>query len=103
MKTTFNFFAAKLFIAVLLLALNCRAADYTVHMTAGWTFSPSSLTVEASDTVTWINDDDSFFHNATSSTGLWATGSLDFEESKTLSFDTPALIRIATRSFCPSA
>ena len=101
MKTTFNFFAAKLFIAVLLLALNCRAADYTVHMTAGWTFSPSSLTVEASDTVTWINDDDSFFHNATSSTGLWATGSLDFEESKTLSFDTPGTYPYRDSVFLP--
>ena len=88
MKTPFCFLAANFSIAFLL-ALNSRAADYTVHMTAGWTFSPNSLAIQAGDTVTWINSDDSFFHDATSSTGLWATGSLDFEESATLPFDTP--------------
>lgn len=74
-----------------LLVFNCRAADHLVHMTSGWTFSPSSLVVTAGDTVTWVNNDDFFFHDATSTTGLFTTGVLDTDETATLSFDTPGV------------
>lgn len=65
------------------------AANHIVHMTGGWEFSPASLTVEWGDTVTWINDDDVFAHDATSVTELWTTGAVDFEASATLTFNTP--------------
>ena len=89
MKTHFRL-VSKVFLTCLL-AFNSRAADYLVHMTSGWTYSPSSLTVIAGDTVTWVNNDDFFFHDATSTTGLWTTGVLDTDETATLSFDTPGV------------
>ena len=52
----FSALVALLFIAVLP-ALNVRAADHLMHMTSGWTFSPTPLTVIAGDTVTWMNAD----------------------------------------------
>ena len=90
MKNLFCFLAANFFIAVLL-ALNSRAADYTVHMTAGWTFAPNSLVISAGDTVTWVNNDAFFFHDATSTTALFTTLTLDTDETATLSFDTPGV------------
>ena len=86
----FSALVALLFIAVLP-ALNVRAADHLMHMTSGWTFSPTPLTVIAGDTVTWINNDGFFFHDATSTTGLWTTGVLDTDETATLSFATPGV------------
>ena len=86
----FSALVALLFIAVLP-ALNVRAADHLMHMTSGWTFSPTPLTVIAGDTVTWINNDGFFFHDATSTTGLWTTGVLDTDETATLTFDTPGV------------
>ena len=74
-----------------LVAFNSHAADYLVHMTSGWTYSPSSLVISAGDTVTWVNNDDFFFHDATSTTGLFTTGTLDTDETATLSFDTPGV------------
>ncbi len=89
MKTPFRL-VSKIILAGWL-AINCRAADYLVHMTAGWTFSPGSLVVAAGDTVTWVNNDNFFFHDATSTTALFTTGVLDTDETATLSFDTPGI------------
>ena len=88
MKSIFAPTAATFFLTVLL-AGNLPAADHVVHMTADWTFLPKSLVIPAGDTVTWVNEDEFFFHDATSTTALFTTGFLDFEESATLSFDTP--------------
>ena len=65
------------------------AANHIVRMTTGWVFSPSSLTINAGDTVTWINEDDVFSHDANSTTGLWGTGAVELGESVTLTFATP--------------
>lgn len=101
MKSTSAFIAPVLF-ATVWLALTSPAADHTVHMTAVYAFSPSDLEVEAGDTVTWINDDDTFSHDATSTTGLWATGSVDFESSATLLFNTPGIYPYRDSVWYPS-
>ena len=47
-------------------------------------FSPSSLTIDLGDTVTWTSHDQFFTRTVASDTGAWATGLL-FEEGDTFS------------------
>lgn len=66
-----------------------RAADHLVTMTSGLTFAPDYLEIQAGDTVTWYNADDSDTHNASGTSGLWTTGEVSFEDSRTLPFNNP--------------
>jgi plastocyanin len=70
-------------------ALTGWTADFAVHMTSAFAFFPDYLEIQTGDTVTWYNDDDTFTHDASSNTGLWNTGNVDFQSSATLQFDTP--------------
>ena len=64
-----------------------QAAQFTVQMTPSWTFNPSYLEIQASDTVTWINLDDSDSHDSVSTQGYWDSGLLDY--MGTYSFQFP--------------
>ncbi|PWU14995.1 MAG: hypothetical protein C5B50_16180 [Verrucomicrobia bacterium] len=63
-----------------------QAAQFTVQMTPAWTFSPSNLQIQASDTVTWVNMDDSDYHDSVSSQGIWDSGPVDYLGSYSLQF-----------------
>ena len=66
-------------VALLLLSPKLWAATYTVQMTSGDRFSPSTLSIGVGDSVTWMNAA-IFAHTSTSGTppptpnGLWDTG-----------------------------
>ncbi len=51
-------------------------------------FNPSTLTVTAGTTVTWINNDN-VDHNVMSSTGAFSSGTLANGQSYTYTFNTP--------------
>jgi Copper binding proteins, plastocyanin/azurin family len=58
-------------------------------MTSDYAFSPNSLEIQAGDTVTWYNNDEFDTHNAQSDDLLWDTGDVGYQESVTLTFNTP--------------
>ena len=61
------------------------AAEFTVEIN-DFDFSPRDLTVNSGTAVTWVNRD--FFpHDATANAGDWATGTLSWDDSATV---TPA-------------
>jgi plastocyanin len=55
-------------------ASTASAADQPVVI-AGFSFSPTPLTINVGDTVTWTNSDTSA-HTTTSDTGVWDSGGL---------------------------
>jgi len=63
-----------LFIAAATWGVLTDAADHTVTI-AGFAFSPSSLSIAAGDTVTWVNTDGAT-HTATDDGSAWDTGFL---------------------------
>jgi plastocyanin len=62
------------------------AADQSVAI-AGFAFSPSTVTVQTGDTVTWTNNDQ-ISHNATSVDNAWASGTLTSGATGAVTFDT---------------
>ncbi len=53
-------------------------------VTVGNSFSPSSLTIDLGDTVTWISQDQNFTRTVTSDDNVWVKGYL-YEEGETFS------------------
>lgn len=61
-------------VAVLLLSAGGAVGATTVNVAIpGLSFSPSSITINIGDTVTWTNTD-TIIHTTTSNTGLWDSG-----------------------------
>lgn len=63
-------------------------ADTSTVSISDSTFSPSTITVAAGDTVTWTNND-SPIHDITSADGTWTSGILNPGESFSQTFDDP--------------
>lgn len=55
---------------------------------AGTSFTPATLTVTKGTTVTFKNNDGSTTHTSTSDTGIWDTGDITGNSSKTVTFNT---------------
>ena len=66
------------------------AASQTVRIT-DFKFTPSTVTVNVGDTVTWVNDGPTL-HTATAEDGSFDTGNLDDGESGSATFNTPGTI-----------
>jgi len=73
-------------IIVIMSAVGSLAAVHEVEI-IDFSFSPSSLTITAGDTVRWTNHDGAP-HTATSNTGIWDSGTLDNGESYEYVFAT---------------
>src|SRR5260221_4956890 len=78
---------------LLLIASAAHAADTTVSM-VNFQFSPKDITVNAGDTVTWVNQDFTF-HDSTSGTngvpsGLWHSPLFGNGASFSFTFNVPA-------------
>jgi plastocyanin len=58
-----------------------------VHM-HDFSFDPETVTIQAGQSVQWINDD-AVFHSATASDKSWNSGELDQGRSYSRTFDTP--------------
>jgi len=77
--------------ALLLLSPNVWAANYTVQMTSGDRFSPSTLSIGLGDSVTWTNAS-IFAHTSTSGNapptpnGLWDTAHVTGSGSFTVTY-----------------
>lgn len=77
--------------ALLLLSPNVWGATYTVQMTSGDRFSPSTLSIGLGDSVTWMNTA-IFAHTSTSGSapptpnGLWDTGHVNGSGSFTVTY-----------------
>jgi hypothetical protein len=61
----------------LLIALTSRISAAEHFVSVNNSFSPSNLSINIGDIVTWINQDDFFTHTVTSSSGAWAEIFLD--------------------------
>lgn len=65
------------------------AADTTVQMLPGNTFSPENITIQVGDTVTWVNLDVAIHDAVARDTAVsWKTGYLDQNEQAAVRFDT---------------
>jgi plastocyanin len=73
-------------LALVLSATAVRAADAAVSI-ADFSFSPSTVTVNVGDTVTWTNSDQAP-HTATANDGSFNTGSISNGSSDSVTFDT---------------
>ncbi len=73
---------AKLTICLFVLINRVSAAEHFV--TIGDSFSPSSVTIDLGDTVTWISQDQYFTRTVTSDSGAWVKGYL-YEEDEMFS------------------
>jgi plastocyanin len=63
-----------------------RAADTTVSI-ENFAFSPAAISVQAGDTVTWVNND-TVAHTATATDGSFDTGSIAPGSSASITFST---------------
>lgn len=64
------------------------AGDTAKVLIKDFMFTPTSLTVKAGTTVTWVNMDDEP-HTVVLSTGLFRSGGIDTNESYSFKFDKP--------------
>ena len=64
------------------------SSDPTNILMKDFMFAPTSLTVKAGSTVTWVNMDDEP-HTAVSDTGLFRSAAIDTNESFSFKFDKP--------------
>jgi plastocyanin len=69
-----------------------ESTDSTVVVVKDFMFNPTSLTVKAGSTVTWVNRDDEP-HTVVSDTGMFKSGGLDTNESYSFKFDKPGTYR----------
>ncbi len=76
-----------LLLAATLFSTPARAQEHVVEI-RDFTFSPSNLTVNVGDTVTWTNAGPSP-HSATASDGSFDSGNLNPGQSYTFTFHTP--------------
>jgi len=53
-------------------------------------FTPTSATIKAGDTVTWVNEDDDP-HTVVSDTGAFRSGAIDTHEAFSFEFDKPGI------------
>lgn len=65
-----------------------ETTDSTKVVVKDFMFNPTSLTVKAGSTVTWVNMDDEP-HTVVSDTGMFKSGGLDTNESYSFKFDKP--------------
>jgi len=72
------------FSSLLLAATHARATHYTVEI-EGLAFNPSSITIEAGDTVTWIARE-ALGHSVVSDTLLWVSPSLGLNQTFSYTF-----------------
>jgi plastocyanin len=63
-----------------------QAADTTVSI-ENFSFSPAAISVQAGDTVTWVNND-TVAHTATATDGSFDTGPIDPGSSASITFST---------------
>ncbi|MGZ4961574.1 MAG: hypothetical protein ACXWBP_03605 [Limisphaerales bacterium] len=66
---------ATILAALFFATVQLHAATYYVNVNPN-NFSPSTANIDVGDTVIWVNQDDTFSHTVTSTTGLWTTGYL---------------------------
>jgi plastocyanin len=71
-----------------------QTADSTKVIVKDFMFNPTSLTVKAGSTVTWVNMDDEP-HTVVSDTGLFKSGGMDTNESYSFKFDKPGTYHFA--------
>ena len=74
-------------IALVVAATVAVAATRAVSI-AGFAFSPTSITINVGDRVTWTNTD-AVAHTATATSGAFDTGNIDQGESATVRFTQP--------------
>lgn len=84
-------FAVTLMLSIVFVAphLQRASAQDTVTISiVDFAFSPSSMTITAGTTVTWVNQG-AAVHTATSDTGAFDTGQIAPGQSASVTFDTP--------------
>ncbi|MBM2846616.1 MAG: Cupredoxin-like protein [Bacteroidetes bacterium] len=87
-------------VAVLLGVLGCKSDEETNPATvppntvvmSSSTFSPATITVQRTTTITWRNDD-SIVHTSTSDSTGWDTGDIPAGGSRTTTFSTAGTFR----------
>lgn len=87
MKRSVNHWSGVFAAVMAAAALNAPAATHDVSI-VGFAFSPSSVSIRTGDTVRWTELDGAF-HTTTSDTGLWDSGSLNFQATFSFTFNNP--------------
>jgi plastocyanin len=90
MKTQQTIVAGLAGLVMLLAVPDAFAADAQIKI-ANFTFDPSTLTIKAGTTVTWINADD-IPHVVSEKDGKFRSGALDTDDSFSQSFTTAGTI-----------
>jgi plastocyanin len=70
------------------MGLNATAADNDRIVVNDFMFQPTTLTIKAGSTVTWVNMDDEP-HTVVSATGLFRSGALDTKDTFAFRFEKP--------------
>lgn len=81
------------------------ATEYFVNMTGLDTFAPATLTINAGDAVTWVNQDDVDTHTSYSSPAsaeLWQSPDLAFGETYSRTFNNAGTFPYRDRDWYPA-
>jgi len=81
------------------------ATEYFVNMTDLYAFDPDPLTIDAGDTVTWVNLDDVYTHtsyNSPASTEVWQSPDLGYGETYSRTFNNAGTFPYRDRDWYPA-